>query len=100
MNEDEWKEWSYDCKGASGQFLIGPGWIRKLTLTADGSNPASVSFYDGHNTSGNHKITLRTVANKSHDVDYAVPFKVEQGLYGSLSANIECATAQYKKAKP
>ena len=100
MEEKEWEDWSYDCKGASGLFLDGPGWIRKLTLTADGSNSASVSFYDGHTNLGTHKITLRTVANRSHDVDYEVPFHVNQGLYGVLSANIECATVQYKKDKP
>jgi len=100
MSEKEWGEWSYDCKVASGQFLDGPGWIRKLTLTADGSNPASASFYDGHNANGTHKTTLRTVANRSQDTDYEVPFKVEQGLYVALSANIECVSVQYKKAKP
>jgi len=100
MNEDEWKEWSYDCKDASGQFLDGPGWVRKLTLTADGSNPANASFYDGHNTGGTHKTTLRTVANRTQDVPYEIPFHVEQGLYGELSANIECVSVQYKKDKP
>ena len=97
--ENEWKEWSYGCKAASGQFLDGPGWVRKLTLTADGSNSADVSFYDGHNANGTHKTTLRTVANRSQDVDYSVPFRVEQGLYATLSTNIECVSVQYKKDK-
>ena len=100
MNEEEWKEWSYDCKVASGQYLDGPGWVRKMTLTADGTNAANVAFYDGHNANGKHKITLRTIANRSHEVNYDVPFKVEQGLYAALSANIECVSVQYKKAKP
>lgn len=100
MNEKEWSEWSYECLVASGQFLVGPGWIKKLSLTADGSNAASVAFYDGHTNLGTHKITLRTIANRSHDVDYEVPFHVEQGFYGDLSANIECVTVQYKKDKP
>jgi len=100
MEEKEWSEWSYDCKAASGQFLDGPGWIKKLTLTADGTNPANVSFYDGHNANGTHKITLRTVKERTQDVPYEIPFHVEQGLYGKLSANIECVSVQYKKDKP
>jgi len=100
MEESKWKEWSCDCKTVSGQFLDGPGWVKKIVLTADGSNPANVSFYDGHNANGKHKTTLRTVANRTQDVNYEVPLRVEQGLYGELSANIECVSVQYKKDKP
>lgn len=100
MAEKEWGEWSYDCKDVSGQFLVGPGWIKKVTLTADGTNPASVSFYDGHTQLGKHKITLRTVKNQTQNADYEIPFKVEQGFYAVLSANIECVSVQYKKDKP
>jgi len=100
MDEKEWSEWSYDCKSASGLFLDGPGWVKKMTLTADGSNPSSVSFYDGHNTNGQHIITLRTIANRTQDVEYGVPFKVQQGLYADIAANVECVSIQYKKDKP
>jgi len=100
MDEQEYKDWSYDCKAASGQFLDGPGWIKKFTLTADGTNTTLVSFYDGHTTGGRHIITLRTVANRSHSIDYEIPFKVEQGLYADIAANVECVTVQYKKDKP
>jgi len=100
MNEDEWKKWSYDCKDASGLYFDGPGWIRKLTLTADGTNATSVSFYDGHDTKGKHRITLRTIANRTQDIDYSVPFHVDQGLYADIAANVECVSIQYKKDKP
>ena len=100
MDEKEWGEWSFDCKDASGLFLDGPGWVKKMTLTADGSNPASASIYDGHTTGGKHKITLRTVANRTHSSDYEIPFHVEQGLYAEISANVECLSIQYKKDKP
>lgn len=100
MDEQERKQWSYDCKDVSGQFLDGPGLVKKLTLTADGSNPTSTSFYDGHTTGGTHKITLRTVANRTQDVEYEIPFKVEQGLYADIAANVECVSVQYKKEKP
>lgn len=100
MAEKEWSEWSYDCISASAQVLDGPGWVKKFTLTADGSNPTSVSLYDGHTTNGKHKTTVRTIANRSHNVDYEIPFKVEQGLYASVAANVECVSFQYKKIKP
>jgi len=100
MDEKEWPEWSFDCKAASGQFLDGPGWVKKMTLTADGSNPTSASLYDGHTTGGVHKVTLRTVANRTHSSDYEIPFHVEQGLYADIAANVECLSIQYKKDKP
>lgn len=100
MDEEKWKDWNYDCKAKSGQFLNGSGRVKKMTLTADGTNPASVSFYDGHTTDGTHKITLRTVKNQTVDVEYEIPFRVEQGLYAELSANIECVSVQYRKDKP
>lgn len=100
MNEKEWSEWSYDCKDASGQFLDGPGWIKKLTLTADGLTTTSVAFYDGHNANGTHKTTLQVGPKVTIDVEFEIPFKVEQGFYAEISASVECVNVQYKKAKP
>jgi len=100
MDEKEWPEWSFDCKAASGQFLDGPGWVKKITLTADGSNPTNVAFYDGHTTSGKHKVTLRTITNRTQDVNFDIPFKVDQGLYAEVAANVECVSVQYRKDKP
>jgi len=100
MDEKAWSEWSYDCKEESGQFLDGPGWVKKMTLTADGAVPNSVSFYDGHTTDGRHLVTLRTVTNRSQDIEYEIPFRVNQGLYAEFAGNIECVSVQYKKAKP
>lgn len=100
MDEIQWPNWSYDCKDVSGQFLDGPGWIKKLTLTADDTNPTSVSFYDGHTTSGKLKLTLRTVLNRTQTVDFDIPFRVDQGLYAEMADNIECVSVQYNKDKP
>lgn len=100
MEEKEWSGWSYDCKGVDGQFLDGPGWIRKLTLVANGTNATSAAFYDGHTTSGKHLITMRAPKNSTRSVDFETPFKVNQGLYVDVGTNIECVTAQYKKMKP
>jgi len=100
MDEKDWPNWSYNCKAKSGQYLDGPGRVKKMTLTADGTNPASVSFYDGHTTAGQHKITLRAPKNTSVEIEYEIPFWVVQGLYAELSANIECVSVQYRKEKP
>jgi len=74
MGEKEWSEWSYDSKVASGQFLDGPGWIKKLTLAADPWNLASVSFYDGHSTNGT-LITQQTAHLKLRCRLYRVALK-------------------------
>ena len=100
MDEKEWSEWSYDCKDASGQFLDGPGRVKKLTLTADDTNPTSVTFYDGHTVGGKPIITLRTVKDRTQDIEYEIPFRVEQGLYADIAANVECVCVQYRKDKP
>jgi len=100
MDETAWNDWSFDCKAESGQFLDGPGWVKKITLTADGSNPTSVSLYDGHTTGGKHKMTVRTIANRTHSTDFLIPFYVEQGLYADIADNVECVAIQYLKAKP
>ena len=100
MGEKEWSEWSYDSKVASGQFLDGPGWVKKLTLAADPWNLASVSFYDGHSTNGTLKITMQVIPSRFEEVNYEIPFKVEQGLYAEISTPFRCVSVQYKKAKP
>lgn len=101
MNEKEWAGWSFDCKTDSGQFLDGPGWIKKLTVTSDGSGAASAKFYDGHNANGTLKIALRSVNNQTFcSADFEIPIKVEQGLYVEVASNADSITAQYKKAKP
>ena len=80
MDEKEWGEWSFDCKDADGQFLDGPGLIKKLIVSPKNNKKTDAAFYDGHTTGGKLKITLRCATNQTCSVDFEIPFKVEQGF--------------------
>ncbi len=100
MSEKDWADWFYDRKVASGQILDGPGWVKKLTITGNGTNALTADFYDGHSTEGTHKITLRVTSKDSQDINYEIPFRVEQGLYVEVDVTPDCVSVQYKKDKP
>lgn len=100
MDEDKWPDWSYDRKSATGQFLDGPGWIKKLTVTGKEGKLTVANFYDGHTSGGKHLITVRAPINQTRPIDYEIPFKVHQGLYMAAGNDLECVSVQYRKDKP
>ena len=73
----------------SGVIVRGHIVIHSITLVATDAGAASITIYDGENTSAEKKVKITTPANTTEHLTFPLGYPFRRAIYISLGSNVD-----------